>query len=113
MGSDEQKAFQLTSKTNAMVPVCTHPDSVDGKLYLKRKHPLTEAEANKVAVFLKAYYKKIIEKWKTVFIFHKSDVKRMAGAYLQVSELHFTSGFVNTRNQAKEIRNLSPCVNRP
>jgi len=42
---------------------------------IKGKLPLTEAEANEVAVFLKAYYKQIIEKWETVFIFHKS-VKR-------------------------------------
>jgi hypothetical protein len=39
---------------------------------IKGKTPLTEAEANEVAVFLKAYDKQIIEKWQTVFIFHKS-----------------------------------------
>ena len=38
---------------------------------VKGKTPLTEAEAKEVAVFLKAYYKKIIEKWQTVFILHK------------------------------------------
>ena len=47
---------------------------------IKGKTPLTEAEANEVAVFLKAYYKQIIEKWETVFIFHKNpgfyDIKK-------------------------------------
>ncbi len=38
---------------------------------VKGKTPLTEAEAKEVAVFLKAYYKKIIDKWQTVFIYHK------------------------------------------
>lgn len=38
---------------------------------VKGRTPLTEQEANEVAVFLKAYYKKIIEKWQTVFILHK------------------------------------------
>ena len=38
---------------------------------VKAKTPLTEAEAREVAVFLKAYHKKIIDKWQTVFIFHK------------------------------------------
>jgi hypothetical protein len=38
---------------------------------VKGKIPLTEAEAKEVAVFLKAYYKKIIDKWQTVFILHK------------------------------------------
>jgi hypothetical protein len=38
---------------------------------IKSKPPLTEAEAKEVAVFLKAYYKKIIDKWQTVFIYHK------------------------------------------
>ena len=48
---------------------------------IRGKVPLTEAEANEVAVFLKAYYKQIIEKWQTVFIFHKS-VKHIAFALL-------------------------------
>ena len=38
---------------------------------VKGKQPLTEAEANNVAVFLKAYHKQIIVKWETVFIYHK------------------------------------------
>ena len=38
---------------------------------IKGKLPLTEAEANEVAVFLKSYYKKIIDKWQTVFIYQK------------------------------------------
>jgi hypothetical protein len=38
---------------------------------VKGKIPLTEAEDKEVAVFLKAYYKKIIDKWQTVFILHK------------------------------------------
>jgi hypothetical protein len=38
---------------------------------VKGKIPLSEAEAKEVAVFLKAYYKKIIDKWQTVFILHK------------------------------------------
>ena len=38
---------------------------------VKGKIPLTESEAKEVAVFLKAYYKKIIDKWQTVFIYHK------------------------------------------
>lgn len=39
---------------------------------VKGKLPLTESEAKEVAVFLKAYYLQIIEKWETVFIFHKN-----------------------------------------
>ena len=35
------------------------------------KTPLTEAEAKEVAVFLKSYYKIIIDKWQTVFIYQK------------------------------------------
>ncbi len=38
---------------------------------VKGKKPLTEAEAKEVAVFLKAYFKEIIIKWETVFIYHK------------------------------------------
>lgn len=38
---------------------------------VKGKLPLTEAEAKEVAVFVKAYYRQIIEKWEAVFIFHK------------------------------------------
>jgi hypothetical protein len=38
---------------------------------VKSKPPLTAAEAKEVAVFLKAYYRKIIEKWQIVFILHK------------------------------------------
>ncbi len=38
---------------------------------VKGKTPLIEAEANEIAVFLKAFYKQIIEKWQTVFIYHK------------------------------------------
>jgi len=38
---------------------------------VKGKTPLTEAEAKEVAVFLKSYYKIIIDKWQTVFIFQK------------------------------------------
>jgi hypothetical protein len=38
---------------------------------VKGKVPLTEAEANEVAVFLKAYFKQVITKWETVFIYHQ------------------------------------------
>jgi hypothetical protein len=38
---------------------------------VKGKLPLTETEANEVAIFLKAYYKQVIIKWETVFIYHK------------------------------------------
>ncbi len=38
---------------------------------VKSKTPLSEAEAKEVAVFLKAYYKQIITKWQTVFIYHQ------------------------------------------
>ncbi len=38
---------------------------------VKVKTPLSEAEAKEVAVFLKAYYKQIITKWQTVFIYHQ------------------------------------------
>lgn len=38
---------------------------------VKGKTPLTKAEAKEVAVFLKSYYKKIIDKWQTVFIYQK------------------------------------------
>ncbi len=37
----------------------------------KGKKPLTEAEANEVGVFLKAYYKKVVTKWQMVFIYHQ------------------------------------------
>jgi hypothetical protein len=39
---------------------------------VKGKKPLTITEANEVAVFLKTYYKKIIDKWEMVFIYHKN-----------------------------------------
>ena len=38
---------------------------------VKGKKPLTEAEANEVAVFLKVYYKKVVTKWEMVFIYHQ------------------------------------------
>lgn len=38
---------------------------------VKGKTPLSETEAKEVAVFLKSYYKKIIDKWQTVFIYQK------------------------------------------
>jgi hypothetical protein len=38
---------------------------------VKGKLPLTETEANEVAVFLKAYNKQVVTKWETVFIYHK------------------------------------------
>ena len=38
---------------------------------VKGKKPLTEAEAKEIAVFLKKHYKQIIDKWETVFIYHK------------------------------------------
>jgi hypothetical protein len=38
---------------------------------VKGKTPVTEAEAKEVAVFFKAYYKKIIDKWEAVFIYRK------------------------------------------
>lgn len=38
---------------------------------VKGKIPISEPEAKEVAVFLKTYYKKIIDKWQTVFIYHK------------------------------------------
>ena len=38
---------------------------------VKGKQSITETEAKKVAVFLKAYHKEIITKWETVFIYHK------------------------------------------
>lgn len=38
---------------------------------VRGKNPLTEAEAKEVAVFLKSYHKKIIQKWEQVFIYHQ------------------------------------------
>jgi hypothetical protein len=38
---------------------------------VKGKKPLTEAEAKEVSVFLKAFYKQVVIKWETVFIYHK------------------------------------------
>jgi len=38
---------------------------------VKGKKLLTETEANDVAVFLKKYYKQVVEKWEMVFIYHK------------------------------------------
>ena len=38
---------------------------------IKGKEPLTESEANEVAVFLKKYHKQIIEKWQQAFILHR------------------------------------------
>jgi len=38
---------------------------------VKGKTPLTENEANEVAIFLKSFYKEIIDKWQTVFIYQK------------------------------------------
>ena len=38
---------------------------------VKGRKPLTEAEANEVAVFLKKYYKQIVTKWEMVFIYNK------------------------------------------
>src|SRR4051812_22703012 len=38
---------------------------------VKSKEPLTQKEVNEVSVFLKAYYKEIIEKWNKVFINHQ------------------------------------------
>ncbi|MFN2457083.1 MAG: DUF4160 domain-containing protein [Chitinophagaceae bacterium] len=38
---------------------------------VKGKIPLTEAEGNEVALFLKSHHKQIIKKWETVFIYHK------------------------------------------
>lgn len=38
---------------------------------VKGKPSLTEAEAKEVSFFLKSYYKKIIDKWQTVFIYHQ------------------------------------------
>jgi len=38
---------------------------------VKGRKPLTEAEANEVAVFLKKYYKQVVTKWEMVFIYHK------------------------------------------
>ncbi len=38
---------------------------------VKGRKPLTEAEANEVAVFLKKYYKQVVAKWEMVFIYHK------------------------------------------
>jgi ribosome-associated translation inhibitor RaiA len=35
---------------------------------VKGKKPLTISEANVVAIFLKSYYKEIIDKWEMVFI---------------------------------------------
>lgn len=38
---------------------------------VKAKTPISEPEAKEVAVFLKAYFKKIVNKWQMVFIYHK------------------------------------------
>jgi hypothetical protein len=38
---------------------------------VKGKLPLTEVEAKEVSIFLKSYYKIIIDKWQTVFIYQK------------------------------------------
>jgi len=38
---------------------------------VKGKKQLSEAEAKEASLFLKAYYKQIISKWQTVFIYHK------------------------------------------
>ncbi|MBS1657132.1 MAG: DUF4160 domain-containing protein [Chitinophagales bacterium] len=38
---------------------------------IRGKEPLTETEANEVAVFLKKYHKEIIWKWEQFFIFRK------------------------------------------
>ncbi len=38
---------------------------------VKGKLPLAEAEAREVSVFLKSYFKEIINKWQTVFIYHQ------------------------------------------
>ncbi len=38
---------------------------------LKGKEPLNESEAKEVAVFLKEYHLKIIEKWNKVFVYQQ------------------------------------------
>ena len=38
---------------------------------VKGKEPLTMAECHEVSVFLKAYYKQIVEKWNKVFVYHQ------------------------------------------
>jgi hypothetical protein len=38
---------------------------------VKGKEPLTNSEAKEVSVFLKIYYKEIIDKWNKVFIYHQ------------------------------------------
>ncbi|MEK7225096.1 MAG: DUF4160 domain-containing protein, partial [Bacteroidota bacterium] len=38
---------------------------------VRGRNPLTETEANEVAVFLKKYYKQVVTKWEMVFIYHK------------------------------------------
>jgi hypothetical protein len=38
---------------------------------VRGRKPLSEEEAKEVSLFLKSYYKQIISKWETVFIYHK------------------------------------------
>jgi Domain of unknown function (DUF4160) len=54
---------------------------------VKGKEPLTEVETKEVAVFLKEYHLKIIEKWNKVFVFHQKVDCEIVHAKLEKKKL--------------------------
>lgn len=83
----EYLAFIIRFYTNDHLPVHVHVQIQEREMKVefvlqgntvtllfkkvKQKEPLTQKEAKEVSVFLKVYYKQIIDKWNKVFIYHQ------------------------------------------
>jgi hypothetical protein len=83
----EYLSFIVRFYTNDHLPIHVHVQIQDGEMKveflfeaeeltllfkrIKGKPPLTSMEAKEVAIFLKAYYTEIIEKWNKVFIYQQ------------------------------------------
>lgn len=84
---------------------------------IKGKLPLTEAEVNEVAVFLKSFHKKIIDKWQTVFIYQKKSKVRHHPQQNEpenviVESAAYVSGFtiaINFSNGQKKLVDFLLC----
>lgn len=78
---------------------------------------MTEAEVNEVAVFLKSFHKKIIDKWQTVFIYQKKSKVRHHPQQNEpenviVESAAYVSGFtiaINFSNGQKKLVDFLLC----